>query len=80
MDPSYLLSGLTKEEVLAQAILFFLAGYDTTATTIAFCIYNLTVNPEYQDKLYEEIERVVGDKVLSLTPFFQNVVSIILCL
>ncbi len=63
LDSMMYFLGLTKEEVLAQAILFFLAGYDTTATSIAFCIYNLTVHSEYQEKLYEEIERVVGDKV-----------------
>ena len=44
--------------------MFFLAGYDTTATAIAFLMYLLALNPEMQQKLYEEIEETLGDKVL----------------
>ena len=51
------------DEVLAQGLLFFLAGYDTTATSIAFLLYNLALNPEIQEKLYEEIVDAAGDKV-----------------
>ena len=53
------------DEVLAQGLLFFLAGYDTTATSIAFLLYNLALNPEIQKKLYEEIVDAAGDKVES---------------
>ena len=56
--------GLSKDEVVAQSILFFLAGYDTTATSISFLMYNLAVYPEIQEKLYEEIMTVAGDKVI----------------
>ena len=51
------------DEILAQGMLFFIGGYDTTATSIAFLIYNLTLNPEMQEKLHEEIIAVAGDKV-----------------
>ena len=51
------------DEVLAQGMLFFIAGYDTTATSVAFLLYNLTLNPEIQEKLYEEIVDAAGDKV-----------------
>ena len=56
-------AGLSEEEVLAQGLLFFVAGYDTTAATLQFFLYNLAVHQEVQDKLYEEICAVVGDKV-----------------
>lgn len=56
--------GLSKDEVVAQSILFFLAGYDTTATSISFLMYNLALYPEIQEKLYEEIMNVAGDKVI----------------
>ncbi len=36
-----------------SSVLLSLEGYDTTASSIAFCIYNLALNPEYQEKLYE---------------------------
>ncbi len=55
--------GLTEQEILSQAILFLLAGYETTATTLTFLTHSLALNPECQDKLYNEVHRVVGDKV-----------------
>lgn len=57
------LSGLTMDEVTAQAIIFLIAGYETTATTLGFLIYNLTVHPECQDKVLKEIDEVFANKV-----------------
>ena len=37
-----------------------LAGVDTTGNTIAFLLYHLAVHPDKQEKLYQEIVRVVG--------------------
>ena len=54
---------MSRTEIVAQAVLFFLAGYDTTATTISFLAYNLACHPDKQDKLIEEIDAVIGDKV-----------------
>ena len=53
------------EEILAQGLLFFIAGYETTATSIAFLLYNLAMNPEIQQKLHEEIIAVAGAQVLT---------------
>ena len=55
--------GLTTDEILANALVFFVAGYDTTATSLSFFMYNMALNPESQDKLVEEINNVVGEKV-----------------
>ena len=52
--------GMTRQEIVSQAILFFLAGYDTTAIAISFLAYNLACNPDEQQKLIEEIRSVVG--------------------
>ena len=57
------ISGLSHEEVLSNLFLFLLAGYDTTSGTLSFLLYNLAVHPEIQEKLAQEIEDVVGDKV-----------------
>ena len=57
-------SGLTKDEVLANGAMFFLAGYDTTALAISLLMYLLALNPEMQQKLYEEIDETLGDKVV----------------
>jgi hypothetical protein len=55
--------GLTVEEIHAQALIFFIAGYETTATTLTFIAYCLATEPECQEKLCREIHRVMGDQV-----------------
>jgi len=48
-------SKLSDEEIVAQAILFLLAGYETSSNTLSFTLYYLAVNPDVQDKLRKEI-------------------------
>src|SRR5205823_5814864 len=40
---------LTEDEIIAQAFLFFIGGYETTASTLSFCSYALAIHPEYQN-------------------------------
>jgi hypothetical protein len=54
------LLGLTADEVTGNAMLFLLAGYDTTASTMTFMAYCLGTNPESQEKLIDEIDSVLG--------------------
>ncbi|XP_022901057.2 cytochrome P450 4d8-like [Onthophagus taurus] len=37
------------------------AGYDTTAATVAYALYNLAEHPEIQQKVYEEIRSVLDN-------------------
>jgi len=46
---------ITEDDIIANAILFFLAGYETTASMLSFLFYSLAINPECQQKLYEEV-------------------------
>ncbi|XP_053679513.1 probable cytochrome P450 9f2 [Anopheles nili] len=46
---------MTELEMVAQCLIFFLAGFDTVSTCLTFLAYELTVNREVQDRLYEEI-------------------------
>ncbi|CAG2181290.1 unnamed protein product, partial [Oppiella nova] len=46
---------ITDDEILANAWIFFVAGYETTATTLSFATYELALNPDVQQKLYEEV-------------------------
>lgn len=50
---------LTINEIAAQVFVFFAAGFNTPATTLSFCIYELANRPEIQEKVYEEIQRVL---------------------
>ena len=47
---------LTDTLLAAQAFVFFAAGFETSSTTIANAIYELTLNQKIQNKLREEIK------------------------
>ncbi|KAL1506386.1 hypothetical protein ABEB36_005759 [Hypothenemus hampei] len=46
---------LTDDEIVAQCFEFFLAGFETSSTTMTFALLELALNPDVQDKLREEI-------------------------
>ena len=43
----------------AQACVFFLAGFETSSTTMAFCMYEMAINPDIQEVLRNEIDTVL---------------------
>lgn len=51
---------VTDEEVGAQGMQVFLAGFETTASTLQFLTYCLALHQDVQDRLHQEIVQVVG--------------------
>lgn len=52
------LTELTLEEIAAQMVLFFTAGFETTSTTVGFSLYELARHEEIQQKLRQEIDKI----------------------
>ncbi|XP_058788860.1 cytochrome P450 6k1-like [Phymastichus coffea] len=46
---------LNLDQLIAQAAIFFSAGFETSSTTMSFALYELAKNQEIQNKLREEI-------------------------
>jgi len=67
-------SKLSDEEIVAQSIIFLLAGYETSSSTLSFFLYHLALNPDVQDKLRTEIKEAVESnaKRKSLYELAQN--------
>ncbi|XP_071785224.1 cytochrome P450 3A24-like [Asterias amurensis] len=72
---------LSTDDVTAQAILFFLAGYETTNTLLCFASYLLATNQDIQEKLLAEIDSHaptrdnLGYEVISKMEYLDMVVS-----
>ncbi|KAF8358442.1 cyp-13A12, partial [Pristionchus pacificus] len=56
---------LTIDEVISQAFVFILAGFDTTANALAYTSWLLACNPSVMRKCQEEIEDVCGEESIS---------------
>ncbi|XP_055589828.1 cytochrome P450 9e2-like [Uranotaenia lowii] len=46
---------MSDSEMIAQCLIFFLAGLDTISTTLSFLVYELALNEDIQDRLFQEI-------------------------
>jgi len=53
------LKTMTKDNIAAHLFLFFVAGYETTASTAAFTLYELMQNPDVLAKLKEDINQTL---------------------
>lgn len=52
---------LDQQQILEQALIFLLAGYDTTSTALAFTLHELAARPDLQGAVRDEIAAVVGE-------------------
>jgi len=58
---------MTADMVMSNIILFMIAGHETTAKSLTWCLYALAHNPDAQEKARNEIgDIVIGDTEASL--------------
>ena len=57
----YLSKNLNPQELEQNLILFMIAGYETTSTTLSYCMFVLARHPKEQQKLIEEIDLLLED-------------------
>jgi len=43
----------------AQVFVFFFGGFETSSTTMTFCLYELSLHQDIQDRLRQEIDVVL---------------------
>uniref|UniRef100_A0A8D0L2P5 Cytochrome P450 3A n=1 Tax=Sphenodon punctatus TaxID=8508 RepID=A0A8D0L2P5_SPHPU len=63
---------LTDNEILAQALVFIFAGYETTSSSLNFLSYNLATHPDVQQRLQEEIDAALPNQA---TPTYDAVLQ-----
>lgn len=57
----------SEEQLLVLLLDLFLAGSETTSSSLSFVILNLIKNPDIQAKVHAEIDTVIGDREINIT-------------
>ncbi|CAL1686481.1 unnamed protein product [Lasius platythorax] len=52
---------MTLDDIVSQAFVFFLAGFETSSTLMCFVAHELAVNPDIQDRLREEVQQHLAE-------------------
>lgn len=73
---------LSEEEIVANSLLFLVAGFETTSVTLQFIIQNLVNHPHVQEKLRKEIKIAMDlnhgefeSKTVSRIPLLNHVIK-----
>lgn len=58
---------LDENSIAAQAFVFFAAGYETSSNTIAFCLHELALNEEIQERTRRDVNDAIAKRDGKLT-------------
>ncbi|XP_045538939.1 cytochrome P450 6k1-like [Papilio machaon] len=53
---------MPEEKLIAHTAVFVLGGFDTTATVLSWCVYELAFHPEIQENMYIELLNLQEDE------------------
>ncbi|MED0678184.1 cytochrome P450 [Aneurinibacillus thermoaerophilus] len=59
-------TGMTDHQVRDEVMTIFIAGHETTANTLSWTLYLLAQHPEAEQKLWSEIEQVLGGRKVTV--------------
>ena len=59
-------SRMSDELVRDEAVSLYIAGHDTTATTLTYALFLLSQNPEVEEQFHAELDGVLGDRDATL--------------
>jgi cytochrome P450 len=62
-------STMTDTQVRDEVLTIFLAGYETVANALTWTWYLLSQNPEAADKMYAEVDQVLGNTTATVETF-----------
>ena len=63
---------MSESEMIAQLFIFFIAGYETTATTVTVILNFLAKHPQYIEKIRQEAEQEITDMNRSGFRYFRE--------
>lgn len=58
---------ITLQEMVSQSFIFFVAGFETSSSTMMFCLYELAKNPDIQEQARQHIQRHLANYKNELT-------------
>nr|AKQ00288.1 cytochrome P450 CYP6HM1 [Apolygus lucorum] len=58
LDPNSL-DVFDEQSIISNSFVFFAAGYETTGSTLSYLFYELALNQDVQEKVYQEIKTVL---------------------
>jgi Cytochrome P450 len=58
--PNFMNTELTEDDIVAQALVFFIAGFETSSTSLTFAMMEMARKPSVQKKAKLHIEEVLA--------------------